>query len=157
MASTKRGVLSPTIGPTDPYAEAHIYYGGQTDTAIGRSVHRTRTLSSVRSHPSPSPSSPSFLIHFPFLSFDSLEMLLMARLVWLQMLNRLLLYEQMLKRDVYEEEPVMVLISPLPCITSDADCRCRCYRCITKKVCHRCRRNAERSIIVRRYALPSLI
>ena len=42
-----RGVLSPTLGPTDPYAEAHIYYGDQTDTSIGRSVHRTRTLSSV--------------------------------------------------------------------------------------------------------------
>jgi hypothetical protein len=42
-----RGVLSPVTAPTDPYAEAHIYYGGQTDTNIGRSVHRTRTLSSV--------------------------------------------------------------------------------------------------------------
>jgi hypothetical protein len=52
-SSGRRGVLSPTIGPTDPYAEAHIYYGGQTDAAVGRSVHRTRTLSSVLSlhHP----------------------------------------------------------------------------------------------------------
>lgn len=50
MAS-RRGVLSPTIGPTDPYAEAHIYYGTQTDHAIGRTVHRTRTLSSVLAAP----------------------------------------------------------------------------------------------------------
>jgi hypothetical protein len=41
-------MLSPTVGPTDPYAEANIYYGGHADTTIGRSVHRTRTLSSVR-------------------------------------------------------------------------------------------------------------
>jgi hypothetical protein len=47
MQKTARGALSPTIGPTDPYAEAHIYYGGQTDANVGRSVHRTRTLSSV--------------------------------------------------------------------------------------------------------------
>ena len=47
MQKTARGALSPTIGPTDPYAEAHIYYGGQTDASVGRSVHRTRTLSSV--------------------------------------------------------------------------------------------------------------
>ena len=45
--TSARGALSPTIGPTDPYAEAHIYYGGQTDASVGRSVHRTRTLSSV--------------------------------------------------------------------------------------------------------------
>jgi hypothetical protein len=49
--TSARGALSPTIGPTDPYAEANIYYGGQTDANIGRSVHRTRTLSSV-CHPS---------------------------------------------------------------------------------------------------------
>ena len=49
--TSARGALSPTIGPTDPYAEANIYYGGQTDASIGRSVHRTRTLSSVF-HPS---------------------------------------------------------------------------------------------------------
>lgn len=47
MTSSRRGLLSPTVGPTDPYAEAHLYYGSQTDAAIGRSVHRTRTLSSV--------------------------------------------------------------------------------------------------------------
>jgi len=47
MASSRPGVVSPTTGPTDPYAEAHIYYGTQPDTVVGRSVHRTRTLSSV--------------------------------------------------------------------------------------------------------------
>jgi hypothetical protein len=41
------GLLSPTVGPTDPYAEANVYYGGQTDASVNRSVHRTRTLSSV--------------------------------------------------------------------------------------------------------------
>jgi len=47
MTSSRRGVASPTVGPTDPYAEAHIYYGAEKDTVVGRSVHRTRTLSSV--------------------------------------------------------------------------------------------------------------
>lgn len=47
MTSSRRGLTSPVMGPTDPYAEAHVYYGAQTDVAIGRSVHRTRTLSSV--------------------------------------------------------------------------------------------------------------
>jgi hypothetical protein len=46
-----RNVLTPTTSPTDPYAEAHIYYGGQTDASVNRSVHRTRTLSSVCVHP----------------------------------------------------------------------------------------------------------
>jgi hypothetical protein len=44
-----RGVLSPAMQTTDPYADAHHYYGGQTDASVGRSVHRTRTLSSVLS------------------------------------------------------------------------------------------------------------
>jgi hypothetical protein len=61
--AANRGVLSPTIGPTDPYAEAHIYYGGQ-DTTVGRSVHRTRTLSSVE------PSRQSLLINQAGLSGD---------------------------------------------------------------------------------------
>jgi hypothetical protein len=45
-SSSGRGLLSPIVGPTDPYAEANIYYGGQAEA--NRGVHRTRTLSSVR-------------------------------------------------------------------------------------------------------------
>jgi hypothetical protein len=49
QTTSRRGLVSPVMGNTDPYAEADIYYGAQTDATVGRSVHRTRTLSSVRS------------------------------------------------------------------------------------------------------------
>ena len=79
MTSSRRGVLSPTVGPTDPYAEPHIYYGTQTDAAIGRSVHRTRTLSSVS------------ILYVIITNTD--------RLVLPQTISKYKPFEQMLKRD----------------------------------------------------------